>query len=186
MMKRLMVVASLALIAGAVMAAPAFASGVKWNATGRMMIMKGTLTLKSNGGSAITCSIVGGQGETSNVEEAGYWSAPYNMPLTSTKCSNGGTWQWSAGGEAYGEGGVFSLSEWGNGYFVSLGSPWGGTWYGTGIEPVFTNGSGATYSHLDFSETAIGKTSLGQTITATGKVEVYNAKTLTALTLKAA
>jgi hypothetical protein len=188
LMKRLMVVASLALIAGSLMASSAFASGVKWNSTGRMMQMKGTLTLKKNGASPITCSILGGKGEAINREEAGFSVAEYWMPFTSTKCSNGGTWQWSAGGEVNSSASAFYFSEWGIGYFTFPSSPWGGTWaeVTTGAPYLFTNGSGATYSHLDFNETVIGQTSLGQTITATGKVEVYNGNTLTALTVKAA
>ena len=106
MMKRLMLVASMALIAAAVMAAPALASGVKWSATGQsVMGIKGTLTLKKNGGSAVTCALTA-TGEPKNLETGGHWAAGYALGIGNnvntfnwmTKCSNGGTFEYNAWG----------------------------------------------------------------------------------------
>ncbi|MDX6635467.1 MAG: hypothetical protein QOF06_1670 [Solirubrobacterales bacterium] len=192
MMKRLMLVASMALIAGALMAAPAFASGVKWSATGTgVMGMKGTLTLKKNGGSAITCTL-NATGEPKNVESGGSWSAKYllgpgnnvNNFNWMTKCSNGGTFEYNAWGEGFEGGpGEFRINGFPE-FWSPASSPWGGTYIPDGeLEYQFVNGSGSSYSYVSFNETLIGYTDSAALITATGKLEIYNKKTLTALTL---
>lgn len=172
--KRLTVLASLALAAMAVTAAPALAEGLKWNATG-LAGVKGTLTLKKNGTSAVNCEL-SGQANAWN-EEAQAMIEGFNnvWPYVNTKCANGEWFSWDIEGpmqegEAEGEV-VYNV-----GFFQPCcgegSAPWTGrTWAGYS-EPIFTNGSGSTPSSIDFNETVIGITNYNETITATGKLNV--------------
>jgi hypothetical protein len=165
MMKRLTVIASLALVAAAVMAAPAVAS-LKWSSTGGFTL-KGNLTLKKNGLNSVNCNLSMSLAAKNEGTKATFGPV---FTKTTTVCSNGGSAEWTARGEVKSEGGGL--------YFEALKSyegwkaPWGGEWNLTGIPPL-TNGSGATATHVDFSETEIGYTGFFEPVTATGKLELY-------------
>lgn|GEM_PF-4148228 len=166
LMKRLAMVATLAVIAAAVMAAPAFASGIKWNFTGSVAL-KGTVTLKRNGGNAVSCTVSTSM-NTSNEAGGAHFGTP-NNPIA-TKCANGEFWRWNIDGEVEWTGEEFLL--WSiHADVPGLPAPWKGLSWAGGGAPTFTNGSGTTASHLDFSETEIGITNWSEPITVTGKLE---------------
>jgi hypothetical protein len=170
LLKRLAVVVSLAVVVGATMASPAFATGTKWNVTGSANI-KGSLTLKKNGGSAVTCTVTA-TGAVPTNEEGFAFLYSYNWENLS-KCSNGSLWGWGLENKVEASGGKLTLGF--DTCCVPHASPWstgGGIWQGGGEVP-FTNGSGTTNSHIDFNETEIGFNSWGESVTATGKLEIY-------------
>lgn len=177
MIKQVTVIASLALIATAVMAAPSFASGLKWNAEGTATV-KGTLTLKKNGSSPVSCALSGSALTWNEAGQALIGGYSGLNPWISNECTKGLYFSWDIGGE---EGSPVTLGKSG-GYLVEFtgccggtgggSAPWTGRhWIGAAGVP-FTNGSGTTASHMDFSETVIGTTDFGETLTATGKLNV--------------
>ena len=169
MLKRITLLASLAVVLAAVTAAPAFAEGTAWSNTGALGI-KGTLTLKRDGASAVTCTISGAPFIAENYgNEATYYVNLW--PNTPTKCSNGENWQYASAGSVQGSS-PFSL----DGFAAGLGgqaAPWKETYSGTGSAVPFVNGSGSVMSHIDFKETWIGILSSGKKLTATGSLEIY-------------
>jgi hypothetical protein len=170
LLKRLAVVASLAVVVGATMASPAFATSTKWNVTGGAGI-KGSLTLKKNGGSAVTCTVSSTPAVTLN--EAGFAVISTIESENLTKCSNGAIWGWGLESRVEASGGKLTIA-----FSTCCGpyyAPWstGGGFYEGGDFVPFTNGSGTTNSHIDFSETKIGFNANLESITATGKLEVY-------------
>jgi hypothetical protein len=173
MLKKLMLVASLAVIASALLASPAWAV-TKWSSTGSpgSATMKGTLTLKKGGGSAVSCSVSVTSGTENRAEGAFFASF---LGSYTTKCANGLNWVWNAEGYAgakVGEGfpmRYFTGPSWGEAE-----APWTGTtWVGSNEgAPPFVNGSGGTQSYINFNETKLGLTNGLQWITATGKLTV--------------
>lgn len=166
--KQLMLVAALATVLGSVTASPAFATSLKWSSPGEFAI-KGTLTLKKGGASAVTCNL-----STVGLDwnEAGHaYFGTLGLPWAETKCANGEWFDWVAEGEMQLVGSVLKFNHFTSGPLGAT-APWSGrTWSGLS-SPTFTNGSGATASHVDFSESEIGKTNLGEKITATGSLSV--------------
>lgn len=168
MVKKLMLVAALAVVAGAVTASPAFATGVKWSSTGEFAV-KGTLTLKKNAASAVTCNL-SAFGLNSNVENQARLTT-LGFPWAETKCSNGEWFYWMVNGSVEPAGSAFSLEFFESGA-LGASAPWSErTWAGA-VSVPFTNGSGATASHVDFSETQIGLTNKGEKVTATGSLKI--------------
>jgi len=166
LIKRLTIVASLALVVAAVSAASA--SAAKWNYEGYATI-KGTVTLKKNGASPVNCELsiepwVWNEGGAAHISP--FW------PYTFNKCANGLYFGWTMPeeGQALLEGGhwtvpISSCCEGGD-------APWTGRrWFGES-RPEFVNGSGTTPSYINFKETKLGITDFGETLTATGKVNV--------------
>lgn len=170
-----MVVASLALIAVAVTAAPAFGSGLKWNSTGIFGTVSGTLTLKKNGAEAVSCAL---SGYIATENEEGYaeiegWDGFH--PWVETKCANGKYFGWDIIGPVSQKVISGKVTYYLNFQTCCEGvgpAPWSGrTWVSLAPEQVFTNGSGATPSSMSFNETVIGETwTYKEKITATGKL----------------
>jgi len=167
LIKRLTIVASLALVVAAVSAASA--SAAKWNYEGFVTI-KGPVTLKKNAALPVSCEL-SGEGYVFNEGTSAYIIP--NWPYTYNKCANGLYFGWTVpeDGEARLEGGHWTVS------FAACceggaDAPWTGRdWWG-GSRPEFVNGSGTTASYINFNETKLGVTNYGETLTATGKVKV--------------
>jgi hypothetical protein len=167
-LKRLIAMSALVVAVGALMASPAFASGVKWNATGGFT-MKGSLTLKKAGESAVTCNLSSSAAAFNEENKATFATTSYPVK---TVCTNGESFWWGAQGSVQYTGSEYLFNYFGTSG-LPLAAPWKErTWTG-GAVPTFNNGSGATASHIDFSETKIGSTNKGEAITATGKIEMY-------------
>lgn len=140
--------------------------GIKWSGT--------SLTLKKNGGSAVTCTIpVGG---ITGTREAGgtafLWNGIY--PYITLKCSNGKNWQFVGAqyAEAETSAGVFDLriADYSG---VVRESPYGQYVQGEEAVGTFTNGAGATPSKLVFSEDKVSfELAGGGVITVSGTVNV--------------
>ncbi|HSS33349.1 MAG TPA: hypothetical protein VLL27_08740 [Solirubrobacterales bacterium] len=171
MVKRLVVAASLALIVGALMASPAFATGTKWNVTGfASASVKGTLTLKKDGASPVACTIPATSVSTFNEESAAtigtLW---YENRVT---CANGLVWGWGLDTEVTAGGSKLFMNF--TECCTAVAAPWAGrAMFEGGNDAPFTNGSGTTASHVDFTETEIGLTTKGEKVTATGKIEIF-------------
>jgi hypothetical protein len=167
MVKRLVVAASLALIVGAVMASPAFATGTKWNVTG-LASVKGALTLKKDGASPVACTI---PATPVNVWNEGYATIGTFFYENIVTCANGLNWGWGLNTEVTPTGSKLFMNF--TTCCTALAAPWAGrTIFEGGNNAPFTNGSGTTASHVDFTETEIGITNKGEKVTATGKIEI--------------
>jgi hypothetical protein len=171
--KRLTVVASLALIAAAVTAAPA--SAMHWSSTG-FTKLNGTLTLKRAGGSPVNCTV----SATSDVAEpeAGWLTMGEFYLSHTTTCANGLTWEWKDWGEVVGAlssgtAPVCCYSAPSEGFSSAV--PWAGKEYFAYWAPTpetFVNGSGTSHSYIEFGNDTIGQTLQGELVTATGKLEI--------------
>jgi hypothetical protein len=191
-LKRLAAFLLLSLLAVALMAAPAFATGTTpiWQNPGKST-WTGTLTLKKNGGSAVNCTIKH-SGDSSNGEGPAEFDILINWLFGSASCSNGKTFSWVPWGEAryntITHAFSLQLENISEGFVEE--SPWGGQW---GMYPIagestmaYTNGSGATPSKVTFNETRLGITEAKEVVRATGTLSVVNSSTKQAeiLTLK--
>lgn len=179
--KRLSIATALALTAFAVMASSSFAS-VKWSHTSAAVT--GTLTLKRNGGTPKTCTL---SGSSYTLKTAGSYFEPVNPTGWKIGCGESFKYmEWAPTGSAIKtakgyELGVYDILTWsGFGYRESA---WKDrTWlpgYKAGLNEVeipFTNAVGAIPSHLTLTNTFLGETNFGESVTASGTLNFLNGK----------
>ena len=160
--KSLRAVLASAVVAGALLsvgAGSAFGAYANWTPAGNVKEI-GTLTLKLNGGSPVTCSFNGTGGTIVPVMIAQQTSQP---------CSNGGTLSGRFHQIGQNNGGAYSVDmRSGGGGFVG---PHGPFWAASVILP-FNNGNVSTPSTIVLNDAIIGADVDGGWVTATGTLTV--------------
>lgn len=185
-LRRLTALISLSIIAAAVTASPALAENIPtWQNPG-ITSMTGSLTLREDGVSPISCSFAQTFSATSNEPVASFAISVNHLGFQPVNnCSNVKSWTWEVEGVALYNATTkaFSLEQTGASEFLQA-EPWNfGGWRGepvAGNSIAWTNGSGSTASKATFSEVFLGYTVGGHKVTASGTISVLNNSTKTA------